>query len=249
MARERWNYAQKVCVRSAGKLMQQAGLVRAGARVGVAVSGGADSLVLMRVMLERRAIAPFRFELMALHVNPGFDPEAHGPLAQWLAGLGVPAHLELDDHGVRAHQEEGRNGAACFRCSRMRRKRLFELVQRYGLTHLAMGHNAEDLAATFFMNLLMAGRVDGLAMREEFFGGMLTLIRPLLWVEKKDIRKAAVSWGLPVRENPCPSAGASGRSEMEAFLESTWRKDGRLKSNTLQGLLRWTLDVTGKNKY
>ena len=39
----------------------------------------------------------------------------------------------------------------------LRRTRLFEVCQRYGLTHLAFGHNADDLVTTFFMNLVQNG--------------------------------------------------------------------------------------------
>ena len=103
MAREKYNYAQQVCIRSAGKAMQRTGMLRPGARVGVAVSGGMDSWVLLEVLRIRQGIVPFPFSLMALHVNPGFDPENHAPMLDWLRRTGVPGHLEVTDHGPRAH--------------------------------------------------------------------------------------------------------------------------------------------------
>jgi len=174
----RWgklSYAQKTCLGKVGLLMQQAGMLREGARVGVAVSGGVDSFLLLQLLIMRRRIVPFSFEIMALHVNPGFDPVAHLPLAAWIREQGLAAHLELTDHGPRAHSPENRKGSACFFCARLRRKRLFALCQTYGLTHLAFAHTADDLAATFLMNLVLTGKVYGLAAREEYFGGELTL--------------------------------------------------------------------------
>ena len=115
---------------------------------------------------------------MALHVNPGFDPDNHAPLTAWCADHGMPLHAEATDHGPRAHSDENRKRSACFYCAMLRRNRLFDLCRHYGLTHLAMGHNADDLAVTFFMNIFQTGKVSGLSPDEAFFGGALRMIRP-----------------------------------------------------------------------
>ncbi|MDR0338816.1 MAG: tRNA 2-thiocytidine biosynthesis protein TtcA, partial [Desulfovibrio sp.] len=77
MSRLKFTYAQERCVRLAGKLMQRTGMLSPGARVGVALSGGMDSFVLLKVLLIRQRIVPFPFFLMGLHVNPGFVPGNH----------------------------------------------------------------------------------------------------------------------------------------------------------------------------
>ena len=161
--REKRSYAQEVCVKSAGKAMQQTGMIWPGCRIGVAVSGGVDSFVLLKTLHIRQGIVPFRFEIMAIHLNPGFDPQSHMPLAAWLSRHGIPSHLEVTDFGPHAHSAENQRRSPCFRCAWLRRKRLFELCSQYKLTHLALGHNAEDLVSTFFMNLCRNGRVDGIS--------------------------------------------------------------------------------------
>ena len=241
MGREKLGYARKVCVKAAGKAMQQARMFHPGARIGVALSGGVDSFVLLKVLSLRQRIVPFRFDFMALHLNPGFDPQNHEALLPWLEKNGIAAHVECTDHGPQAHSAENLRRSPCFRCAWLRRKRLFELCARYSLTHLALGHTADDLESTFFMNLFQNGRVDGLAMREAFFGGKLTLIRPLLLVGKKDIAKAARQWNLPVWSNPCPSAGATRRSDMSAALEQVYAVDSGSRSRVRGGLTRWQL--------
>ena len=130
----------------------------------------------------------------------------------------------------------------------LRRKRLFELCRQYRLTHLAMGHNFDDLASTFFMNMLNGGRVDGLAMKESFFQGSLTMIRPLLLVKKPMIIKAARAWNLPVWSNPCPSAGKTGRSDAAAAMEALCGNDRNRKANIYTALTKWQLDLTQASK-
>ncbi|MEG2005297.1 MAG: tRNA 2-thiocytidine biosynthesis TtcA family protein, partial [Bilophila sp.] len=198
MTRDKLSFAQQVCIKSAGKAMQRAEMIEPGARIGVAVSGGVDSWVLLEVLRRRQRIVPFRYDIMALHLNPGFDPDNHAPLLDYLGTHGVAGHVELTDFGPRGHSPENRKNSACFYCALLRRTRLFELCKQYHLTHLAFGHNADDLVTTFFMNLVQNGRVDGMSLKEPFFRGELTVIRPLLLVEKADILRAAKKWELPV---------------------------------------------------
>lgn len=236
------SYAQEVCVKAAGKAMQTTGMLEPGARVGVAVSGGMDSFVLLKVMQLRQRIVPFRFEFMALHVNPGFDPANHAPLGAWLRREGIAGHLEVTDYGPRGHSEENQRNSPCFYCARLRRKRLFALCEHYRLTHLAFGHNADDLVTTFLLNLVQTGRVDGMSMSEPFFGGRLRVIRPLLLVEKADIARAARRWELPLWSNPCPSAGVSKRADMMDVLQSMTGGVRFKRQNVFNALTRWQMD-------
>lgn len=231
-------------MRLAGKLMQATEMLHPGARVGVAVSGGMDSWALIQVLQIRRRIVPFPFSIMALHVNPGFDPQSHAPMLEWLRENGVASHVETTDHGPRAHSPENKKRSACFYCAMLRRKRLFELCRQYRLTHLAFGHNADDLAGTFMMNLLQTGRVEGMSMKEPFFNGQLMVIRPLMLVEKKLIAKAVKQWELPVWSNPCPSAGNTMRSNVMDDINTLCEGSKARKRNIFNALCRWQLERT-----
>jgi len=240
--KEKGTYAQKVCVGQTGKLMQQLEMVSPGSKVGVAISGGVDSFIMLNVLRLRQRIVPFKFDILALHVNPGFDAASHLPLIDWCADKGVALHAEVTDHGPKAHSPENRKASACFYCAMLRRTRLFQLCEQYGLTHLAIGHNADDLVVTFFMNLFQTGKVQGLSASEPFFGGRLQMIRPMLTLEKEHIKRAAKQWGLPIWSNPCPSAGNTRRSDFEAWLKEMFARDKRFRANAFGALTRWQLD-------
>lgn len=218
MSRSKHTYAQELCNKKAGLALQRSNCLWPGARIGIAVSGGVDSFVLLKVMQIRQSIIPFPIELLAIHLDPGFGGDKASGFANWAARQGIPAHLEATDYGPRAHSPENRKNSPCFYCARLRRKRLFALCAQYGLTHLALGHNADDLQTTFLLNLLRNGQVSGMEISQDFFGGELRVIRPLLLVEKKYIRQAARQWQLPVWQNDCPSAGNTARSEMEELI-------------------------------
>lgn len=245
---EKLTFAQQTCVRSAGMCMHRLGVIRERSRIGVAVSGGVDSFVLLKVLRLRQQILPFPIEIMALHVNPGFRPDAHQMLVPWLEREGIAGHVEVCDHGPSAHSTENRKRSACFRCAWLRRRRLFELCARYGLTHLALGHNADDLAQTFFLNLCRNGRVQGMSMALPLFRGSLLLIRPLLLLEKKVIVKAAGQWNLPVWDNGCPSAGNTARSDMKKSMDALFTVARGTRQKVFNGLCRWQLEQDMDNK-
>lgn len=246
MSRLSFTFQQERCVRLAGKLMQMTEMIVPRARIGVALSGGMDSWALLKILQIRQRIVPFPFEIMALHVNPGFDPQNHAPMLDWLAANGMAGHAEVTSHGPRAHSEENRKSSACFYCAMLRRTRLFELCRQYKLTHLAFGHNADDLVSTFMLNLCQTGRVEGMGMREDFFAGRLTVIRPLLLVEKKLIRKAVKQWDLPVWSNPCPSAGNTRRSDIMRDLDALCAGHKNRRKNIVNALCRWQTENTLK---
>jgi tRNA(Ile)-lysidine synthase TilS/MesJ len=169
---------------------------------------------------------------------------------EWCKRHGISAHIELTDHGPRAHSEENRKNSACFFCSMLRRKRLFDLCNEYGLTHLAFGHNADDLIVTFFMNVVQNGRVDGMNACEDFFGGRLKVIRPALFLEKSFIKTAARQWELPIWSNPCPSAGNTRRSEVHDWVNLEMQRSKLVRQNIFGALKRYQankhgLDLTG----
>ncbi len=236
---KKFHYSQELCIKLAGKAMQNTGMIYPNAKIGIAVSGGVDSFVLLKVMQIRQKILPFPFEIMAIHVNAGFDPKNHLPLEEYLELEKIKGYIEVTDHGARAHSDENRTKSPCFFCARLRRQRLFEICRDHNLTHLAFGHNADDLVSTFLLNLVQTGRVDGMSMNESFFGGLLQVIRPMLMVEKNHILKAAKLWQLPIFSNPCPSAGLTKRTTLLENLDNFCKDSKHGKRNVYQGLIRW----------
>lgn len=242
MSRNKFSFAQQTCIKKAGLALQRSGALWPGCRVGLALSGGVDSFTLLKVMRIRQRVTPFNFEIMALHINAGFDRNDHARLLDWLGKEGIAGHIEVADFGPKAHSEDNGTGSACFYCARQRRRRLFELCRQYNLSHLAFGHNAEDLLSSFIMNFCRNGRVQGMKMNEAFFGGKLHVIRPLLFVEKKYLQQAARQWQLPVWPNGCPSSGKTGRDQATELTFALEEKLRGARKSMINALIRQQLD-------
>lgn len=239
MSKNKFTYAQKLCVKKAGLALQSTNSLWPDCRIGVALSGGEDSFTLLKVLKIRQAIVPFPFEIMAIHLNPGFNNEDHLKLSAWLREEGIASHIEINSFGIMAHSQENQKKTPCFICAWNRRKRLFELCNKYNLTHLALGHNADDLVDTFMLNIFRNGRVSALPFKESFFKGKILMIRPLLMVDKKYLHQAAKQWQLPIWKNSCPTSGKSSRSQMRFLLKQINDQIPEAKNSITSALVRW----------
>jgi tRNA(Ile)-lysidine synthase TilS/MesJ len=202
-------------------------LLAEGDCIAVAVSGGKDSRALLDLLLRYRERVPFHYDLLALHVV-GIDaglPDHRPDLEPWFQSLGVTYHfvpLELPPDEPLPMD--------CFRCSWNRRKALFTAAHEQDCNKLALGHHADDAASTTLMNLMFSGRLETMAPRVTFFDGVITVIRPLIYVPTKDLIHYANAAGFP-EEQPCPHEQETKRAQVEAFLRQFGPDQEQIRTN------------------
>ena len=212
-------------------------MISDGDRIAVGLSGGADSLFLMHVLSERLRRIPIQYKLTAIFLDPGFDGGFSGRLESYCREKGYALHIEYTDHGVRGHSEENRENP-CFLCSRLRRKRLFELTTEFGCDKLALGHNRDDIIETLFLNMCYAGEISTMVPSQSMFGGEVVVIRPLAFTDEQLIRRYCREVGFPEFINPCPSATTSKRQEIKGFLNQLYKGNDKVKGNIFRALSR-----------
>lgn len=212
-------------------------MIEEGDRIAIGLSGGKDSLCLMRILRERQSRVPVHYELIGIHVDPGFDGGFSEALKAYCEKQEYPFYLDRSDHGVRGHSPQNRENP-CFLCARLRRKRLFELMNALGCNKLALGHTKDDVITTLLLNMFYAGEISTMLPVQTFFEGKFTLIRPLVYVDETLIRRFAKEASFPIFQNPCPTAGFSKRSEIKSFLDQMSQKNRKIKGNLFHALHR-----------
>jgi len=203
-----------------------------GDRVAVAVSGGKDSLSLLRLLDLRRPAAEERYELAAIHVSGdarGPETPPHRPLLDWLAASGVKT---LVTPLLLPPAEALPLG--CQRCTWNRRRTLFEAAQQLGCNVVAFGHHADDLAQTTLLNLLVSGRVETMAPRRDYFAGQLRLVRPLCYTPEKVLRRFARACDFPPPPPTCPQAERSRRRLAADLIRQAEAISPQARANLLQ---------------
>ncbi|MEO9573481.1 MAG: tRNA lysidine(34) synthetase TilS [Tateyamaria sp.] len=162
-------------------------------RLGVAVSGGGDSVALLAGLVEFSKSNDI--ELHVITVDHGLRPETKHEIAlvtDLCARWELPHHVEFwtgwaGDGNLQAAAREARYGL------------IADWAYGNQITHVALGHTADDQAETFLMRLARGAGVDGLsAMSPRRVQHGITWVRPLLRFERSALRTylraAQIDW-------------------------------------------------------
>lgn len=169
-------------------------MIQPGDRLVLGVSGGADSVCLLFVLLEYRKRIPF--EMLVVHVNHGIRGDAADEDAAYVEALcreqGLIFRLESADvKGLAVREKCSEEDAG----RRLRYKAFRKAAEEFGGTKIAVAHNAGDRAETMLLHLFRGSGLKGLRgiepVREE-------IIRPVLCLERREIeeylRERQISW-------------------------------------------------------
>jgi len=186
---------QEIC-RSAAAASAHFGMLEAGDRVLVGLSGGKDSMLLALVLHELQKKAPFPFSLFCATFDPGFDNLGTEKIAAFAKERNWDfrtVKLDLGQIIAERHWEK----SPCVLCSRLRRGKLSGLAEELHCNKLALGHHADDLAISFWMSVLRGQGITTMGPNVEADSGKLRLIRPLATTAEKDIVECARLFDLP----------------------------------------------------
>ncbi len=183
--------------------------------VALAVSGGADSVALMRLVAAWRQRRAPALPLVVLTVDHGLRPDAADEaraVAGWAACAGLP-HETLRWTGPKP----AGNLQAAAREARYRL--LLEACRRHGADHLLTAHHLDDQAETFLLRLARGSGVDGLAgMAPRTQRGDVVHLRPLLDVGKARLRATLRELGQDWIEDPSNGSARFARARLRALM-------------------------------
>ena len=210
-------------------------MIKRGDKIAVGLSGGKDSLALVTLFAALKNFYPEPFELFAVNIDMGldYDEKEKTALKNYLDELKVPLYVEKTDIG-KILFEVRKEKNPCSLCSKLRRGALCSVAVSRGATKIALGHHADDLAETLFLSLFFEGRLSTFEPVTFLDDLNVSLIRPLIYTEEKNIRAYAKHF--PVLHNPCPADKHTNRQYIKELLASVKKDIPFAKSRILTAL-------------
>jgi tRNA 2-thiocytidine biosynthesis protein TtcA len=207
------------------------GMIKEGDRVLVGVSGGADSFVLLDLLASPMIFVP-KFSFIAVNIDMGFDPDYIGyrELEKYFREHQYPYVMEKTNIGVLSHSDFNRKNP-CFLCSRLRRKRIFEIADEAGCNKIAFAHHRDDIIETLLINLFYGREISTMMPNQSIFGGKLHMIRPLAYLQETLVKKYSREKQFPTVKNACPSSENSRRIYIKKLLNDLERDNKDIRHN------------------
>jgi len=212
-------------LRQVGQTIREYGLIEAGDKVMVCVSGGKDSYGMLDLLLVLQRRAPVRFDLIAVNLDqkqPGFPAHV---LPEYLTSVGIPFRIETRDTYSIVKRLIPEGQTTCSLCSRLRRGHLYRVATELGATKIALGHHRDDILETLLMNLLFNGKLKAMPPKLRSKDGRHLVIRPLAAVREADLALYGERRGFPII--PCDLCGSQEdlkRKHAKTFLQEWERR-------------------------
>lgn len=198
------------------KAVEKYKLIENGDKIAVGLSGGKDSLVLLKALKMFQRFGIYDYDIIAVTIDIYSGEEDYSHLQKFCDDLGVEFVVEQTDiHKVVFDERKEKN--PCSLCAKMRRGALNSVASKHGCNKIALGHHLQDVVETFFLSLLYEGRLSTMKPKSYMSNSKITLIRPLFLTHEKTIR--SVSKDFPVKKSKCPADTDSKRQDIEKLIE------------------------------
>ena len=185
---------------------------------------------------------PFTVEAFTLDMGhaDGIEPLDFSPIEGLCRELEVPYTI-LNSEIQHIIFDLRREKNPCSMCAKMRRGALHAALQERGISKIALGHHYDDAVETMLMSLFLEGRISCFQPVTYLDRSGVTQIRPLLYVQEREVKGAVRRLALPVVKNPCPANGSTKREETKQLLMELEKRFPQLKKKIFGAIQRYPL--------
>ena len=218
-------------------------MIQDGDKIAVGVSGGKDSVMLLKALCDLKRFYPADFQIVAITLDMRFDNQDGDftPIQKLCDEYGIEYVIQKTDlyeiiFNIRKEE------SPCSLCARMRRGILHDTAKQLGCNKIALGHHLDDAAETFMMNLLIESRIGCFAPVTYLSRRDITMIRPLIYVRETAVEQAIERLNLPVIESKCPANEKTKREDAKILLQKLSDEYGDVPERIIGAMQRASID-------
>ena len=222
-------------------------MISDGDKIAVGISGGKDSLMLLKALCELRRFYSAEFQVVAITLDMRFNNQDgdFSAIKKMCDDYGIEYIIKPTDlYEIIFNIRKEPN--PCSLCARMRRGILHEAAKEAGCNKIALGHHLDDAAETFLMNLLVESRIGCFAPVTYLSRRDLTMIRPLIYVREREVTAAAERLNLPVVKSGCPANENTKREEIKMLINELSARYGDVPERIIGAMQRGNIDRWNK---
>ncbi|MDD7404141.1 MAG: tRNA 2-thiocytidine biosynthesis TtcA family protein [Butyribacter sp.] len=216
-------------------------LIEENDKIAIGISGGKDSLALLYALSGLRRFYPKRFELVAICVNLGFEGMDLSAIRQLCEEQKVPFYEVKSEIGKIVF-EERKESNPCSLCAKMRKGALNTKAKDLGCNKIAYAHHKDDFVETLLLSLLFEGHFYVFPPKTYLDRMDLTLIRPFIYMEERDIIGFQNKYHLPVQKNPCPADGYTKREYAKNLVRQLNKEHPGAKDRLFHAIITSNLE-------
>jgi len=216
-----------------------------GEKVGVAVSGGKDSLSLLYILA--KILPEHDSELFAITIDEGikgYRNESLLNVKKVTEKLGIKTIFASYEELYGFTQDEAMVNrkthiSSCAMCGTLRRRAIDSVANKLGLDALATAHNTDDTIQTFLINFMNGDikRIGWTSASSESHAFSIRRIHPFIEVYEKEAALYAFANGLPIQSEHCPYMNEGIRSSIRAYLNTLEEEHPGIKYMMLKSVL------------
>ena len=242
-------------LRKTAKTISKYNMIQNDELVAVAVSGGKDSLTLLKIMNEMASNHNFRIKAITIDEGiPGYRNEALEIVEKFCQNLNVELttysykelfELTLDE---ALDLRENEKTSSCSICGTLRRRAMEYAAKDIGADVIATGHNLDDTLQTFVINMVSGDTNKVGWMDPDTSGNSLRKIKPFCEIYESEIVFYAFTNNIPFQSEPCPHMNEGIRTEIREFLNSLENQHNGIKNNFYQSIIKVSQIVKDSNQ-
>ncbi|MDE1724272.1 MAG: TIGR00269 family protein, partial [Thaumarchaeota archaeon] len=232
-------------INKTSRTMTKYNMIRSGDTIGVAVSGGKDSLSLLQVL--KKISLDHRFTIKAITIDegiPGYRDEALKIVEDFCKKLDVEhkVYPYSSLFGTTLEQtldlRDNEKTSSCSICGVLRRRAIDFGAADLNVDAIATGHNLDDMLQTFVINIISGDTKKIGWMDPDTSQNKLRKIKPFCEIYENEIVFYAFTNNIPFQSEECPHMNEGIRTEIRNFLNSLEKTHGGIKNNMYKSILK-----------